>query len=284
VKQRAGQKITAIEREMEGEAFLGWLKSQIADQMKATGKTDPARIEKGALLNRDNFIVTGALPAMKYLADQPEVQARLLEIAQLKDPTITDRRTRALQALEGKVGPAQLDALLALALDATTPVSVRDYAFDRVGDIRDPKAIPAMWPLVQSATDQRLRWRAGELVLAIGGASVLGEFFAKLPAGADFEPEELEGYAQRMTQITPPPQETALGLLRSANWSDNIVGLNYFARKGTESDVPNMTVLAQSATATKGKHWGERKTVGKVAEFAITSLRERLKQAAAAGG
>jgi hypothetical protein len=285
VKQKAGQKLTAIEREMEGDVFLGWLKGQIADQMKASGTApDAARVEKAALLNRENFIETGAIPAMKYLADQPEVAARLLEIAQLKDPKLTTRRTRALQALEGKVGSAQLDALLAIALDPTTPVGVRDYAFDRVGDIRDPKAIPAMWPLVQSATDQRLRWRVGELVLAIGGNTTLAEFFAKLPPTADFEPEELEGYAQRMSQMTPAPRDYAAGLLRSANWWESVVGLQYFARKGTDADAAQMTELTRSSAATKGKHWGERKTVGKVAETAITALKERLKDAAAAGG
>ena len=285
-KQRAGQKLVAMEREMEGDAFLGWLKSQISDQMKQGGAApDAARIEKAANLNRENFIETGALSAMKYLGDQPEVTARLLEIASIQDPKLTNRRTRALQALEGKVGAAQLDQLLALALDPANPVSVRDYAFDRVGDVRSTKAIPRMWELVQNATEGRLRWRAGELVLAIGGSAVLTEFLSKLPADAVFEPEELDGYAQRMAQMNPAPRETALGLLRSASGSNNIIGLNYFARKGVEADVAQMTALTHSGTELKGKHWAaDQKTVGKVAEQSIAALRERLKEAATAGG
>jgi hypothetical protein len=282
-KQRAGQKLVQIEREMEGPAFLEWLKSQITDQMKAAGtQADAKRVQSAAELNRENFIQNGAIPAMKYLADQPEVSARLLEIASNKDAKLTDRRTRALQALEGKVGPAQLDAVLGLALDANNPTQVRDYAFDRVGDIRDPRAIAPMWPLVQSGEDQRLRWRAGELVLAIGGNSVLAEFFSKLPAASNYEPEELAGYAQRMAQMIPAPRELAIAQLRSNDAWDNVIGLYYFERKGTAADVAEMQPLTRNGTALKGKHWEKNDTVGKVAERAIAGLRDRLKEASGA--
>jgi hypothetical protein len=222
---------------------------------------------------------------MKYLADQPDVIKRLLEIASHKDPKLTDRRTRALQALEGKLGPEHVDQVLALALDSSNPVPVRDYAFDRVGDIRSPKALVSMWPLLQSE-DQRLRWRAGELVLAIGGSSVLNDFFAKLPsaAGVSYEPEELDGYAQRMAQMSPAPRDIALAQLQSADWWDNVIALNYFQRKGTEADVVLMEPLTRNATAVKGKRWDKGDTVSKVAERAIAGLRERLKEAAGATG
>jgi hypothetical protein len=283
-RQKAGQRLVAIEREMEGPQFLSWLKTQITEQMKAGGgKIDNARVEKAAELNRENFISNGALPAMKYLADIPEVGSRLLEIASSKK-TSEERRTRALQALEGKVGPQQLDQVLALALDASNPVSVRDYAFDRVGDTRSPKALASMWPLVQNGEDPRLRWRAGELVLAIGGNAVLQEFFDKLATGSGFPPEELDGYAQRMAQMNPPPREAALAQLHSQDWWDNVIALDYFQRKGTEADIADMTPLTKNATPVKGKGWDKNDTVGKVAERAIAGLRERLKEAAGTNG
>jgi hypothetical protein len=282
-RSRAGQRLVQIEREMEGGPFLDWLKDQIKEQMKTAGTAnpDPARVTKAAELNRENFINNGALPAMKYLADQPEVATRLLEIASHKDAKLTDRRTRALQALEGKLSAEHLDQVLALALDASNPVAVRDYAFDRVGDIRSPKALASMWPLLQN-DDPRLRWRAGELVLAIGGPGVLTEFFAKLPSGAGvaYEPEELDGYAQRMAQMSPPPRDVALAQLQSNDWWDNVIALDYFQRKGTEADVAVMEPLTKSATTVKGKRWEKGDTVGKVAERAIAGLRDRLKEAA----
>ena len=284
-RQRAGARLVQIEREMEGNGFLDWLKHQIADQMKAQGGTaDASRIAKAAELNRENFISNGALPAMKYLADQAEVTKRLLEIAAHKDAKLTDRRTRALQALEGKMSSEHVDEVLALALDGSNPVTVRDYAFDRVGDTRSPKALPPMWQLLQS-DDPRLRWRAGELILAIGGPSVLAEFLSKLPKdGASYEPEELDGYAQRMAQMSPPPRDSALSQLQSANWWENVIALSYFQRKGSEADVAVMEPLTKSTTTVKGKRWDKGDTVGKVAERAIAGLRDKLKEAAGASG
>ncbi|HET8933448.1 MAG TPA: hypothetical protein VFN67_08420 [Polyangiales bacterium] len=285
-RKRAGQRLVAIEREMEGPAFLNWLKQQITGQMKAgSQQVDAARVAKAAEINRENFINNGALPAMKYLADQPDVQKRLLEIAALKDAKLTDRRTRALQALEGKLGPEHVDEVLSLALNNQNPVSVRDYAFDRVGDTRNPKALASLWPLLQD-DDQRLRWRAGELILVIGGTSVLSEFFSKLPGGANvsYEPEELDGYAQRMSQMTPAPKDAAKAQLESPNWWLNVIGLDYFQRKGTDSDVAAMEPLTHNATPVKGKRWEKGDTLGKVAERAIAGLRERLKEAAGASG
>jgi hypothetical protein len=285
-KKKAGARLVAIEREMEGAGFLSWLKQQIAAQMKAANaQADAGRVAKAAEVNRENFISNGALPAMKYLADQAEVQKRLLEIAGSRDPKLTDRRTRALQALEGKLGPDHVDEVLELALNASNPISVRDYAFDRVGDTRNPKALASLWPLLADE-DQRLRWRAGELILVIGGPAVLSEFFAKLPSGPNvsYEPEELDGYAQRMSQMTPAPKEAAKAQLESPNWWLSIIGLNYFQRKGTDADVASLEPLTRNATPVKGKRWEKGDTLGKVAERAIAGLRERLKEAAGASG
>ena len=195
---------------------------------------------------------------MAHLADQPEVATRLLAIAAHKDPKLAERRTRALQALEGKVHEEHLAQLLELALDPSNPAAVQDYAFDRVGDIRSPKAIPPMWPLVADAEKQRQRWRAGELVLTIGGSSVLSEFFAKLPSGGEvkYEPEELDGYAARMGQMTPLPTAVATAQLSSPNWWGRVIALNFFERKGTDADVPHHESPA------RGRGAGPRQELG----------------------
>jgi hypothetical protein len=279
-KKRAGQKLVAIEAEMRGDAFLTWLKNEIAQQLGAegAGAKDAQRIEKAAKVNREKFIDEGAIPAMANLADQPEVATRLLTIAADKDASLTERRTRALRALEGKVREEHLHQLLALALDPNAPTAVQDYAFDRVGDIRSPKAIAPMWPLVQDAEKQRQRWRAGELVLAIGGTSVLSEFFSKLPTGAEvrYEPEELEGYAARIGQMAPLPVSVAAAQLSSPNWWGRVIALSFYQRKGTDADVPMMSRLLGDNASVKGKNWEPGTTVGKVAKQAIDGLRERL--------
>ena len=135
---------------------------------------------------------------------------------------------------------------------------MQDYAFDRVGDIRSPKAIPPMWPLVTDAEKQRQRWRAGELVLTIGGSNVLSEFFAKLPSGGEvkYEPEELDGYAARMGQMTPLPTAVATAQLSSPNWWGRVIALNFFERKGTDADV------ADHESPARGRSAGPREELG----------------------
>jgi hypothetical protein len=280
-KKRAASKLVAVEQEMRGEPFLKWLESEIAATLKDAGESvDAERVKKTALLNRLKFIEDGVLPSMKYLASEPEVAERLLKIAEAPGAALQTQRVRALQALEGSAKEEHLDRLLALALDEKNPTTVRDYAFDRVGDIRSPRALSAMWPLVQSAENQRLRWRAGELVLVIGGAAVLPEFFAKLPGGdVSYEPEELDGYAGRMGQITPPPDDIARGQLASPDWWDRVIALRYFQRRGGQSnlarDLAALEPLTKDKAEVAGEHWEKGTTVGTVAQEAITAIRDR---------
>ena len=302
-KKRAGARLVTIEKEMETPAFVKWLAVQIRESLKASGeKVDQARVSSLALYNRENYINQGALPAMQHLGEQPLVSSRLLAIADTKagagDPKawverLNARRATALKALEGHVTRAHLNRLLSIALDPSNPVEVRDYAFDRVGDIRSRAAIPRLWPLVErvgctasscTASDtlaKRLRWRAGELVLSLGGSSAIEPFSQRLPSsmGIQYEPEELEGYATRMSQMTPPPTSTVIALLNSPQWWNRVVALRYLERRGGEADVPAMRRLMSDDGAVTGQGWSELnppvQTVGQVADAAIKALRSR---------
>lgn len=287
-KGRAAARLVEIEQDMEGDGFMTWLKEEVVNAMRAQNpdaEINQARVDAVANLNRENFINDGALPAMKHLAAQDVVRERLVTIAATQsganDP-LTTRRQRALQALEGNAVEAHLDRLLPLALSADTPVPVRDYAFDRVGDIRSARAVPQMWPLIEDGSDdnQRIRWRAAEMVLQIGGNDVVAEFFQRLPKedGTKYEPEELEGYATRMSQMNPPPTRIVRGQLSSPQWFGRVIALRYFERKGEESDVRAMRRLRRDNANVVGTAWEriEIDTVGKVAESAIEGLQERL--------
>ncbi len=302
-KERAGKRLVAIEKEMERASFVKWLSAQIRESIDASGETaDAARVSSLALFNRENYINQGALPAMRHLGDQAVVATRLLGIADTKPgpndgkawvERLNARRATALKALEGHVTRAHLNRLLSIALDRSNPIEVRDYAFDRVGDIRSRKAIPRLWALVErtgcsaascSSSDKlgkRLRWRAGELVLSLGGPSTIKPFSQRLPAslGIQYEPEELEGYATRMSQMTPPPTSTVIALLDSQQWWNRVVALRYLERRGGEADVPAMKRLMSDEAEISGEGWSELnppvKTVGQVADAAIKALRAR---------
>ena len=290
-KQAAGERLVAIEREMEGPEFVNWLKSEIREAIE--GEVSDDRVTNIAVVNREKFLNEGALPAMKHLAGVDAVRTRLLEVASAAPAetmppeakeAINLRRQRALMALEGNVEEAQMDRVLALALDENNPINVRDYAFDRVGDIRSRQAIPRLWTLVSSADNddlkKRLRWRAGELVLGLGGSDIIPEFFSKLPSGADveFEPEELEGYATRMSQMTPQPVAVLESQLASPDWYKRVVALRFIERRGTRADVAKLQQLSRDRARTVGDSWERQElaTVGAVAEDAVGELQERL--------
>ncbi len=302
-KERAGNRLIAIEKEMEKPAFVKWLSNEIRASMSESGESiDEKRVSAVALFNRENYINQGALPSMHHLAGQEAVAARLLAIADTKPgpndakawvERLNARRATALKALEGHVGRPHLNRLLSIALDGSNTIEVRDYAFDRIGDIRSRAAIPRLWPLVERTgcvgsgcsqagkLDKRLRWRAGELVLSLGGPSTIESFSQRLPSasGIQYEPEELEGYATRMSQMTPPPTSTVMGLLDSQQWWNRVVALRYLERRGGERDVPAMKQRMTDASQVSGEGWSELnppvKKVGDVAEAAIEALRAR---------
>jgi hypothetical protein len=302
-KKRAAERLVAMEKQMEKAAFVKWLGEQIREALKASGEqADDARVSSLILHNREMYINQGALPAMRYLGDQEIITARLLQIADTKPGAgdseawverLNARRATALRALEGHVSRAHLNRLLSIALDAGNPIEVRDYAFDRVGDIRSRDAIARLWPLVESVgcteascssadkLAKRLRWRAGELVLSLGGPSMIEPFCQRLPsaAGIQYEPEELEGYATRMSQMTPPPTSTVARQLDSQQWWNRVVALRYLERRGEKTDVSAMKGLMADQVPVSGEGWSQLnppvKTVGDVAEAAIQALRTR---------
>ena len=302
-KKRAGDRLIAIEKEMEKSTFVKWLSEQIRASLEESGEpADDARVNALAVFNRENYINDGVLPAMRHLGDQEAVAARLLWIADTKPGAddaqswvdrLNARRATALKALEGHVTREHLNRLLSIALDSANPIEVRDYAFDRVGDIHSRSAIPRLWPLVSlvgctdagcssaNKLDKRLRWRAGELVLSLGGPSIIEQFSQRLPSasGIQYEPEELEGYATRMSQMTPPPTSTVSALLDSQQWWNRVVALRYLERRGGEGDVPAMKRLVSDEAQISGQGWSELnpqvKKVGEVADAAINALRTR---------
>ncbi len=296
-KASAGARIVAIEHEMEGPEFGTWLHDRITNQATASGRTlTPELLTTTTELNREGFITQGALPAMHNLGDQPAVQARLMEIAQqtaAPPPTtaraLEDRRVTALQALEGHTPPGSTQVLLALALNAASPDRVRDYAFDRVADAHDRSVIPQLWPLATQTNAEndhtiwRVRWRVGTLLLTIGGADIVTEWFTRLPVGEHirYAREELHGYAERLAQIRPEPTATVRAQLASPDWAHQVIALYYFDRAGTMADLPALQAMTTSTVATHGDHWDAHATIGTIAGEASTSIMERAATASA---
>jgi hypothetical protein len=82
-----------------------------------------------------------------------------------------------------------------------------------------------------------------------------------------------------MGQMTPLPMEQARHLLGSPNWYARVAAVNFFERKGSEDDVKRLDAVKADKSAVKGPRWGKTKTVGEVAEEALSSAKQRLAQA-----
>ena len=192
---------------------------------------------------------------MKWLADEPVVKARLLELASTKarTPAGDTRRMAALAALEGKVDlgrsatPSWGSRSIPRALPrcATTPSTA--WATSRAR-----RRCPSSGRWLPAATTPACVGGPGELVLAIGGSAVVGEFFSKLPSAGEYPQEELEGYATRMGQMTPLPTAALREQLSGSAWYNRVIAIRFFERKGSAGDVAKL----EAANSGQGGHQG----------------------------
>jgi len=301
-KRTTAERLVAIEREIEGAPFFEWLQTEVRRSLSVGNETPSAtRVLGSATLTRESLLVSGVFPAMKSLSSVPVIGTRLLELAATKPaanlPTalkamLEERRSHALSALEGGATAAHVEPLLALALDASNPPTLREVAFDRLAETRATSVIPRMLPLVATtglegtAAEQQaarqLRARAAELVLQIGGASGLSVLFATLPTDptVTFEPAELEGYANRVAAMHPVPDSIRADL-RAAQWWRRVIAIHVIAKTGSAADVALLERTESDATPTVGAAWRARNpaenTVGTVAHAALVTMRERLR-------
>jgi hypothetical protein len=289
-KDRAAERLVAIEQEMESDEFMDWLRQGLRDQLQAQGReVEENRVELAAALNRENFITLGALPAMKHLNEQAAIQDRLLQIAQSSEverlgaEAVNTRRTKALQAMEGGVRREQVDALLDIALNAENDIQIRDYAFDRVADSRAESAVPRLWPTFDETEDWRVRWRVGSLILTLGGNDVVQPFLNRLD-DEEYAREELYGYGERLSQMRPAPNERMTAELRADEWYRRAIALYFWERRAERDDIARVRALSGDRAETQGPHWEEQDTVGKVATAVADAIEERLNRGAGEAG
>lgn len=294
-KNRAAARLVAIEEEMENdEEFFSWLQERLRAQLRAAqpdGEVDENRVNAAAVLNRENYIKLGALPAMRHLNDARVVQDRLLTIAMEEgtNEQMLIRRKTALLALEGAARQDQATQLLDLALISDPPPRqnedydrLRDAAFDRLTDTRSTAVLPRLWTAYDEAGDWVFRYRIGTVILSLGGAAVVQQFFQHLQA-EEYAQEELYNYGERLAALSPPPTEFINAQLQSEEWFDRVIALYFWERRAQEGDVARITALEGDEAATQGEHWEDQNTVGKVAEAVAGAVRERLQRGSSQG-
>ncbi len=219
------------------------------------------------------------LHALGDFADQPNVRALLLAIAQDKARSEIDRAD-ALRLLTSHMTAHELLPVLSLALDESQSLALREIAVVRAGETRSSEALPGLLMLLGDRTHARLRMLAGQQVLDIGGPKMLSSFFRALPHGwgVPYSREEIDSYSARVNQFG---HDTALLLLlgekmSSSLWWPRVLALRYFAARGLFEDLWRMRKHVGDTAPIIGDGWPRGYTVGQEAEGCVSALNERL--------
>ena len=279
-RKKAATKLVALFKEMSSATYMQRLESRVKEQVERTGgDTSEARIKSIAKLNQVAFVIDGALGAMKHVASHEPVRSFLkqLAFADATDDEAQEMRKQALASLANQLTESSVEPLLALATNEAQPSAIRDLAFDRLADLRSPQAVEALWPLVETASDNRVRWRAAEIALASGGTRGVPTFFDKLPDGPNvsYSEDELEMYVTRLVQLSPSPKSEIIRRLRSPKWFNRVIALRYLAREGSKEQLAAVERLTNDPVKPRGEYWDAELTVGKIAKGAVAELKSR---------
>jgi hypothetical protein len=311
-KQSTVARIVAVAQEIESAQATPRLKD-IARRMLVTVNrpTDEATLTRTAEQLRTQYL-TVVFEGIRTLA-QSNGTDYLLSVAS-NPSTPLERKKTALTAMANTVSSAHTERLLTIVAcgqaaaapppRAPTPApaaptgacdtELRGIAVDRVGETRDRAVIPRLFALFDTSNggqaDQGfiLRWKLGEAVLKLGGAQIIPEFMQHLGAqrAADFRGytfAELNGEAQALGDLTPPPRDTMRGYLANNHPVPvRLLAMMFLGIKGEQRDLAALQGFANEATPVTGEGWNEMTppltTVGAVATRTRQSLEQTLRQ------
>jgi hypothetical protein len=180
--------------------------------------------------------------AIKKIGTRPAVDYCLSVAMDKSQPE--KRRQAALAALEGRLdrnNPSDVDKVLALAGAEDTPDSVKDLAFQRVGEMPRDVVVGRLYPMF-ATKKWKSRWVAASTVLRMSSTDQLGEFMSKLPTGPapDFAISEPLTYGLLIEKLSvkgPKPRDAVMPYLREGSLADRLTALGYFYQNGSKSDL-----------------------------------------------
>jgi hypothetical protein len=315
-KQVAVARVVSVAREVEGPPGEPRLREIATTLLTAARRpTDAASVTRAVEQLRTQYL-TVLFEAIRTLG-QPNGTDYLLSVASNAAAPL-DRRKMALTAMAGTVTTAHTQRLLAIATcgqaaaapdpaahhghDPPPPaapaapcdIDLRGLAVDRVGETRDRAVLPQLFGLFDTANggaaDQGFmyRWKLGEAVIKLGGASVLPEFMQHLgtprPAPfAGFTFAEINGEAQAIGDLAPPPRAVMRGYLTPNNATPvRVLAMMFLGVRGEQQDLATLQTYATDATPVTGVGWDEAAlqltTVGAVARRTRNTLEQTLRQ------
>lgn len=295
-KQATTGRLVAVATEIEAPAAdrrLGEIATRLLHA--ANRPTDAAAVARGVTALRTQYL-TVLFEAIRTLG-QPNGTDYLLTVAS-NAATPIERRKLALTAMANTVSTSHAQRLLGIVnCAAATPptncdIELRGIAVDRLGETRERAILPQLFGLYDTANggaaDQSftLRWKLGEAIIKLGGATVIPEFVQHLSATrpapfAGFTFAELNGEAQALGDLAPPPRESMRAYLSTNHAVQvRVLAMMFLGIKGEEADLAALQPFTTEATPVTGEGWTDAQltTVGAVATRTRTSLQQTLRQ------
>ncbi|HEY2511353.1 MAG TPA: hypothetical protein VGI39_10875, partial [Polyangiaceae bacterium] len=181
-KQKASEALVVLAKRIDSQAWYDKEKPIVLDSdTKSGAKVTTAQLDQQIRQYQDQEL-TKVFGSMKRVGGRPVIDYCL---AYGSDPrNKEDRRQAALAALEGRIdknNPADVEKLFAVAKDDSTPDSVRDVAFQRLGELPKEIIVPKLYTLFESRK-WKVRWVAATMVLKTLGSKDVPDFMRHLPA------------------------------------------------------------------------------------------------------
>jgi hypothetical protein len=237
-KEATAAKLVEMAKYTGSQAWIDKTKASVDEANKASKITaTPDQLHRQLVQYQDESL-TKVFASLKKVGTKAAVDYCL---AFASDKSQNEkRRQAALAALEGRLdrsNQGDIEKVLALAAADETPDSVRDLAFQRIGEMPRDHVVGKLYSLFGSRK-WKVRWVAATTVLKMSSTDQLPEFMARLPVFglALSEPLTYGGNIDKMTVRGPKPRDAVMPFLREGSVAARLTALGYFYATGKASD------------------------------------------------
>jgi hypothetical protein len=241
-KEATAVKLVELAKQTGSQAWIDRTKPSVEEANRASKITPtPEQLQK-QLAQYQEEALTKIFASIKKVGTRPSLDY-CLSVAM--DKSLSEkRRQAALAAIEGRLdrnSPGDIEKVLAIAAVDDTPDSVRDLAFQRIGEMPREQVVQKLYSLFNSHK-WKVRWVAAGTVLRMSSTDQLAEFMSHLPVGlapgfAMTEPLSYGGLIDKMTVKGPKPREAVMPFLKEGSPAARLTALGFFYATGKASDV-----------------------------------------------
>jgi hypothetical protein len=247
-KEAAAAKLVDLAKQTGSQAWIEKTKPSVEEANRASKITPTAEQLQKQIAQYQEESLTKIFAAIKKVGTRPAIDY-CLSVAGDKSQS-EKRRQAALAAIEGKLdrsNPGDAEKVLALAAADDTPDSVRDLAFQRLGEMPREQVVNKLYGLFNSHK-WKVRWVAAGTVLRMSSTDQLPEFMSRLPGGlapgfAMTEPLSYGGLIDKMTVKGRTPREAVTPFLKEGSLAARLTALGFFYATGKAADVKVLAPL-----------------------------------------